>query len=512
MFLSCNEKSKNQIILDNVYSLMLLSDYDLAVTYANNHNDEFVVPLSEEDKAYLTLINSMYWLYILNYYAIDDTIKINQCIETYSNTNDKEKLAWALLLKSGKMYENEELWNDGIYYLKQSEHIANKLNCTELNYQIASLKLNYDGHSMNMQYKMTLVDSMGKYAQNKIQKAFYYETKSIAFSTMLDGIDSAKFYLRKASEYDTVSYWYSVSYILSNIDGDIEKTQKHVDNVLSMSQQSAEATYVQVHLFIKSGLIDKAEEFFATHSPANDFYKIRCNNDFANYYAAKGDYKKSNEFYKDNNKLYNKTYNIISENKVAYNSQQYDFDINNLEQQHRSRRTIVVVILIASFTILLLLILLLYQKRRQEKLQNEKKQILKESQERIVALKAADKTDDNIREINRLQNKITEIENRYADIYREGRKLYDDIFSGNANASQWKKNDYEKFIAYYKTIDLSLIAQIEEEYSGLNPRQLFFKILQAKNFEKERIMNTLGIFTDGAFRALKSKVEAKKKN
>ena len=196
---------------------------------------------------------------------------------------------------------------------------------------------------------------------------------------------------------------------------------------------------------------------------------------------------------------------------MELNSQKYDFEIQKLEQRNRNTRTVFVVIVLSIFVIILLLTILLFQKRKHEKLQSQNTQILKESQDKIEELRSADKTEENLKEINRLQKKITEIENRYADIYREGRSLYNSIFSGDGNASQWTKSDYDKFIEYYKTLDLSLVVQIEEEYSGLNPRQVFFKILQAKGFEKDRIMETLGIFTDGAFRALKSKVEAKKR-
>lgn len=507
----CGEKSPNQDYFDRMYSFMIAGDYDLAMEYSNNHADEIIKPASRVDSVYSILIHSMYWLNNLNYHSIDDTLRLNRCISLYSDDDDDEKLAWALLLKSGKMYEDEALWNDGIFYLKQSEQIAKRLRCNELRYQISFLKINYDGHSANIPRKMTLLDSLGKYSHRKRQKAFFYEMKSLLFS-MIDQIDSAKSYQLKASELDTSSYWYNVCYILANADGSVVETQRRVNNVFEMNAQSEEATYVQTHLYIKGGQIEKALDFWESHKIFNEFFHIKCNNDFAEYYTMKDDYKKATEFYEANESLHGNAIATISDNQVELNSQKYDFDIQKLEQRNRNTRTVFVVIVLSIFVIILLLTILLFQKRKHEKLQSQNTQILKESQDKIEELRSADKTEENLKEINRLQKKITDIENRYADIYREGRSLYDNIFSGDVNASQWTKSDYDKFIEYYKTIDLSLIAQIEEEYSGLNPRQVFFKILQAKGFEKERIMSVLGIFTDGAFRALKSKVEAKKKN
>ncbi len=507
----CGEKSPNQDYFDRMYSFMIAGDYDLAMEYSNNHADEIIKPASRADSVYSILIHSMYWLNNLNYHSIDDTLRLNRCISLYSDDDDDEKLAWALLLKSGKMYENHDLWNDGIFYLKQSEQIAKKLSCNELRYQIAFLKVNYDGHSANIPHKMALLDTLGKYSYRKPQKAFFYEMKSLLFS-MIDEIDSAKAYQLKASELDTSSYWYNVCYILANADGSAAETQRRVNNVFAMNEQSEEAAYVQTLLYIKGGQIEKAIDFWETHNGGNDFFLIKCNNDFAEYHIMKGDYKKATEYYKANDSLHKNAISTISDNQVELNSQKYDFEIQKLEQRSRNTRTVFVVIMLSVFIILSLSALLLFQKRKHEKLQSQNRQILKESQDKINELRAADKTEENMKEINRLQKKITDIENRYADIYREGRSLYDSIFSGGGSASQWSKSDFDKFIEYYKTLDLSLVAQIEEEYSGLNPRQVFFKILQAKGFEKERIMSVLGIFTDGAYRALKSKVEAKKKN
>ncbi len=506
----CEKKSPNQVLFDRMYSFMLAGDYDIAMDYANNHSDDLKKPPSKADSVYSILVNSMYWLNKLNYSSIDDTLRLNRCISLYSDSNDDEKLAWALLLKSGKMYENQDLWNDGIFYLKQSEQIAKKLSCNELRYQIAFLKVNYDGHSANIPHKMALFDTLGKYSQRKSQKAFFYEMKSMLFS-MIDQTDSAKSYQLKASELDTSSYWYNVCYILANADGPAAETQRRVNNVFAMNEQSEEAAYVQTLLYIKGGQIDKAMDFWETHKGGNDFFLIKCNNDFAEYHIIKGDYKKATEYYKANESLHKNAISTISDNQVELNSQKYDFEIQKLEQRSRNTRTVFVVIMLSVIVILSLSALLLFQKRRHEKLQSQNRQILKESQDKIEELRTADKTEENTKEINRLQKKITEIETRYADIYREGRALYDSIFSGDGNASQWDKRDYEKFIEYYKTLDLSLIAQIEEDYSGLNPRQMFFKILQAKGFDKDRIMAVLGIFTDGAYRALKSKVEARKK-
>ena len=153
-------------------------------------------------------------------------------------------------------------------------------------------------------------------------------------------------------------------------------------------------------------------------------------------------------------------------------------------------------------------VLFIYRQRRGY--ENElavNRQILKESRDRIEELKAVTSS-DNTKEINRLQAKISEIENRYAELYREGKQLYEQIFVNNGNSGQWNKKDYEKFLEYYKTVDLSLLAQIEDEYPGINPRQTFYKLLASKEYDKPSIMKIMAIQEDVTFRALKSKVES----
>ncbi|MBR6279545.1 MAG: hypothetical protein IKR41_12460, partial [Bacteroidales bacterium] len=160
------------------------------------------------------------------------------------------------------------------------------------------------------------------------------------------------------------------------------------------------------------------------------------------------------------------------------------------------------VILVAAMVFLVVI-----QKRRYERELSINRQILKESRDRIDELNTLEKSDENDKEIQRLQRKITEIETRYAEIYHDGKILYDSIFVHNGNSGQWNKKDYEKFLEYFKTIDLSLLAQIDDEYPGINPRQTFYKVLVSKGFDKPSIMKTMAIQEDVTFRALKSKVE-----
>ena len=189
--------------------------------------------------------------------------------------------------------------------------------------------------------------------------------------------------------------------------------------------------------------------------------------------------------------------------KVSLNGEKFDFHLKILENQNRFQRWIIAFVVLAA----LMAFLVVVQRRRYESKLSVNSQILKESRDKIYELKTLETSDENEKEIQRLQRKITEIETRYAEIYHDGKILYDQIFVQGGNSSQWNKKDYEKFLEFFKTVDLSLLAQIEDEYPGINPRQTFYKILSAKDFDKAAIMRTMGIQEDVTFRALKSKVE-----
>ena len=107
-----------------------------------------------------------------------------------------------------------------------------------------------------------------------------------------------------------------------------------------------------------------------------------------------------------------------------------------------------------------MVVFVIMQRRRYERELSVNRQILKESRDKIDELKAMETSAENEKEIQRLQRKIAEIESRYAEIYRECKVLYEQIFVENGNSSQWNKKDYEKFLEYFKTVDLSLLAQI----------------------------------------------------
>ncbi len=506
----CEKKEPNPE-LEFAYSYLLKGEYEAAKLVLDK------AKISQDDSADFKLLSGVVDISRLYIGLIDTTF----IYDAPARFEDEEKHGWALFAKGTVTYNYRPVneWEDAVYILNQAYDIGKSLNIRELCFQSAFSAALCCSNSGNYDSFKKFCRRMNENAATPYQKAISLECMRYSY-TFNGQEDSAALCAKEAfrlvkdlEEYPQLTNPIYVSYADIICMEDDSTAEKYMLKVLETNDYS-NPYRILAKIYLKRGDISKAEDYFAKASSFGDIWfknEIELCQLFAETYASKGLWEKAFVM----QKRIAETERIQSQRvnpQISSAQQHYEDEVlKKLElSERRQRNTIIISCLV--FVILSLLTLVLYLKHKHEKLQSQNRQILKESQDKIDELRAADKTEENMKEINRLQKKITEIENRYADIYREGRSLYDNIFSGGGSASQWSKSDFDKFIEYYKTLDLSLIVQIEEEYPGLNPRQIFYKILQAKGFEKERIMSALGIFTDGAFRALKSKVEAKKKN
>ena len=505
---ACAEKSENQQLLDRVLSLCLDSEYEMADEFYAKHKEELKLPLSEADSMYTVFLDELLSLNTVDndVFALPqfiDTTKINTVIDYYVEHPDKEKLALSYLIKSMKLYMSSRQ-NDGVYYFKQAEDIINTLNNNTLYMMLESVRVSYMTNNMDFKSGLTLVDDVMKYAVNQknrnachISKAFFY---------MAGGnTDSAKYCMRLCS-IDTSDYSYLSHYAWIFANDDTTKAEQYARKVLSDKPKSIHSDYAKlaiINIYIQRGQISEIEPFLKNNPIYGSYSQMLCVEKLFNCYKENGDNEKAVYYAGILNQINHVIVSYITDYKVAQNSQKYDYENSRLKTQNFIQLLVIIFIIV-----IMVCVLFIYRQRRGY--ENElavNRQILKESRDRIEELKAVTSS-DNSKEINRLQAKISEIENRYAELYREGKQLYEQIFVNNGNSGQWNKKDYEKFLEYYKTVDLSLLAQIDDEYPGINPRQTFYKLLASKDYDKPSIMKIMAIQEDVTFRALKSKVES----
>ena len=509
---ACARPSENKPLFDRVYALINDGEYKMAREYFDNHKSEIIKPMSQSDSMYSNFLNDYLDLMkieedVSKLPQILDTSIVEQLIQYYTKNPDNEKLAYSLLLKSQKLYLMSR-HNDGVRFLKQAENIINQLDNVELKYILTTVKLNYNTNNLDFRSAMPLLDTISKYAHNQRQRIDINISKAF-FYAIDNNPDNAKTYILRCP-IDTTDYAYLSKYAWIFADDEPEKCERYARKVLSDKPKSMDADYAKLAIiksFCRRGMTAEAEDFCTKNSFAGSFPAILCSDVFYNHYKRIGDYEKAVKSAEMVIQFKNILIGWAHDYKVSQNSEKYDFQVELLENQNRFQRWVIAFVILAAA----MAFLVVMQRRRYESQLSVNRQILKESRDRIDELKTLETNEENTKEISRLQRKITEIETRYAEIYHDGKILYDHIFEQDGNSSQWNKKDYEKFLEYYKTVDLSLLTQIEEEYIGINPRQTFFKILNAKGLDKPAIMRTMGIMEDVTFRALKSKVESMRK-
>ncbi|MBR5168916.1 MAG: hypothetical protein IKW86_12730 [Salinivirgaceae bacterium] len=513
VFASCSKPSVNQPIFDRAYALCQDGEYSMSEEYLNNHQSELVQPLSEADSVYLIFLKSMYKakLALLDYGGIADTTQLNRCIDFYTKTADTEKLAWSLIMKTLKF---SYLGNNpqAVLFLRQAEDIANPLTNSELKFYLAYLRFEFDGSTFDLGERgLGLIEKMRPYARSIEQKAYYLSAKVSVFY-FNDLIDSTKMYVREFEKIDTTTYSFLSIYGMAFADEEPEKSLRYALKAAEINPWNDVAKLSRIKSYLYLNRLQDALDFYQKSTFLGDGTRFIALEDFYNYYHNHNMAAEADKIAAELITIYHALLKSVNESvRILSASTNYDFEIQELANQNRTQRIIFVAVLLFVIVITLLSAVLVRQRRRHENELARNRQILKESHDKIEELMAQNESADNKREIARLQRKIAEIEGQYAEIYSDGKRLYEAVFANGGHSGQWNKKDYEKFIEYYKTIDFSLIAQIEDDYKGLNPRQLFYKILVCKGFDKEQVMRTMGIQEDGTYRALKSKVEGARK-
>ena len=510
---ACSKPSVNQPIFDRAYALCQDGEYNMSEEYLNNHQSELVQPLTEADSIYLIFLKSMYKakMALLDYNGIADTTQLNRCIDFYTKTADIEKLAWTLIMKTLK-YSYLGNNTQAVLFLRQAEDIANPLTNSELKFYLAYLRFEFDGSTFDLGERgLGLIEKVRPYARSIEQKGYYNLAKvSIYYYNNL--IDSAKICLREFEKIDTTTYSFLSVYGMVFADEEPEKSLRYALKAAEINPWNDVAKMSRIKSYLYLNRLQDALDFYQKSTFLGDGTRFIALEDFYNYYHSHQMAAEADKIAAELIPMYHKILQSSTEgNRIITTSINYDIDLLKLANRARTQRIIFVAVLLFVAAISLLSTVLVRQRRRHEQELDRNRQILKESHDKIEELRMTDKSAENEREIARLQRKIADIESRYAEIYNEGRKLYNDIFVHNGNSGQWTKKDYEKFLEYYKTLDLSLIAQIEDDYDRLNPRQTFYRLLVEKGFDKEQIMRTMAIQEDGTLRALKSKVESAKR-
>jgi tetratricopeptide (TPR) repeat protein len=215
----------------------------------------------------------------------------------------------------------------------------------------------------------------------------------------------------------------------------------------------------------------------------------------------------------ESEKLYRKAYNlrdsvnsITREKDLSKLQLDYAYQIRSLHTKQILYHAITTIIGI----ILMVLLIIFYQKYRFHK----GKQIVMEKQALInlyqgQIIKLTQNGENTKKKIVELHLKINQLAKDQTAVYHQGKQLYDDLRNSGTTVS-WDKDDFARFIEYYRLDHLELINSIEARYDNLSSKNIFFLILQEENTSNDRIMKIMGI-SAGAIRMINHRIKMKEK-
>lgn len=116
---------------------------------------------------------------------------------------------------------------------------------------------------------------------------------------------------------------------------------------------------------------------------------------------------------------------------------------------------------------------------------------------------------DKDHRIKLLEKRISELKGKQAEIMREGKQKYEEVVEQGITISLWTKNDFIRFIEYYKLTDPGFVDYLENSYDNLSPKHTMFEILVHIGKTDDDIMHIMGI-GESAIRSIRSRIKAKR--
>lgn len=186
--------------------------------------------------------------------------------------------------------------------------------------------------------------------------------------------------------------------------------------------------------------------------------------------------------------------------------QQLQLDYDHREKMQRSRRSIWAMAIAFSLIILLAVGIFVISKRRYAIRIITASRAVKDSEKRIETLE--NMIDNHDREIKSLRRKMALEAERQSDMIARGKVLYESLGSG-ATTINWKKAQFEDFLAYYKVLNPDFFESIDKEYTGLSSGNRFMLALQDMGLDNNEMARILCI-SASSLRSARSRLKSKR--
>ena len=437
---------------------------------------------------------------------------IDFSISYYRKSGNSARLAECDYYKGG-ICEDRGNTKEAIDYLKKGEYLAKGLKDLNIIHKIdellASVNENHNEYAISLHYaKKALALSRKAHNANWTANALQYI--AVDYNNLgkndsaLTYFDQAKNLIKYTSPSTQADAYSNLAAIFSNTNPALAK--EYILKAERISHNST--TYLVLsdlyERHMKYGqamaMLDKAWSIAPLdHRP----WILKRK---AEIYSKEGKHIESEKLYRKAYNLRDSVNSITREKDLSKLQLDYAYQIRSLHTKQILYHAITTIIGI----ILMVLLIIFYQKYRFHK----GKQIVMEKQALInlyqgQIIKLTQNGENTKKKIAELHLKINQLAKDQTDVYHQGKQLYDDLRNGGTTVS-WGKDDFARFIEYYRLDHLELINSIEARYDNLSSKNIFFLILQEENTSNDRIMKIMGI-SAGAIRMINHRIKMKEK-
>ena len=508
VFLGCQQNSLMQQLVE-IDSIAFQKGDEQALEMLEKIEPEVIN--DEECLAYYWLLRFRTEIRLLKEIKSIEALEIP--INYYKKHNNKGKLARVYGYK-GYILNNQNKLREAIISLKEAEALI-KENDAEMplanNVYYTLSQLNYKAKEKRLSVE---------YAKSALKTAYRLKNEqSIASDLMilyadykeLGNKDSALYYLNKCIPLlDKIqmnirdAFYANIGNAF--IDTDINKAEDYLNESVDI-KPNAFAYRSLARIYYKRGEHEKAKEMWAKALQTDNLYlKSEVMQAMYESQRDEGDYKSASE-----------TAMQLALLKDSIAKQEKEADIRGLQEKfekeqqaaiekHQYQMYISLACALLLLAIAYALYLYYHNHKGREKLK-ETRQNLEKYRNQLKQAEAEGKSDN--KEVERLTQKINELQTKQNALLQNGRERYEEIMAGGTTL-KWGRNDFTDCIEYYRTINATFVAHMETDYDHLSSKYIFFALMEHLGKSDEELQHIM-VIGQNTIRANRSRINQKKR-
>lgn len=506
-FIGCQQNSLMQELVD-IDSTAFQKGDKQALEMLNNIEPEIIH--DEECLAYYWLLKMRTEIRLQN--EIKSVEPLDIPIKYYKKHNNKGKLARAYGYKA---YIHDDLGDlkNAILALKEAEKLV-KDNHDEIDlvnhiYQTLFV-INSKAHEDKIALKYSKLALKTAYQLNRKENIAYALMGMYSAYKYIGKTDSAKYYLEKCvpiiehvPENQQSSFYANIGN--AYIESDIQKAEGFLNKSIEI-KPNAFAYRSFARIYYKRGERERAKEMWAKALQTDNLYlKSEVLQAMYESQRDEGDYKSASE-----------TAMQLASLKDSIAHREKEADIRGLQEQFEKEQQAAIekhqyqMYISLACTLLLLAIafvLYLYYRNQKSKIAlKETRENLEKYRNQLKLAEAEGKGDS--KEVERLTQKISELQTKQNALLQNGRERYEEIMAGGTTL-KWSRHDFTDCIEYYRTIDAAFVTHMETDYNHLSSKYIFFALMEHLGKTDEELQHIMAI-GQNTIRANRSRINQKK--